>query len=90
MKSKSKLSNCLFQNIYYYIFIPDSKIRISFYKNYTRVSFYLEIRNKYKLSFRRDKAKKKEVFYCFILNLITQLLIKRDYFSLSLFLIFNS
>lgn len=68
MKSKSKLSNCLFQSIYYYIFIPDSKIRISFYKNYTRVSFYLEIRNKYKLSFRRDKAKKKRSFLLFYIK----------------------
>lgn len=56
MCNKTRLSNCFFEAVLVWLFTPKSKIKIYYNRKYTTFSFYVIIRDKYKMTFYRDRS----------------------------------
>lgn len=56
LSKRPVISNCIIQSLLYWIFIPNSKIKFYFNKKYIVISSYLIVRNKYKITFTRDRS----------------------------------
>lgn len=56
MNNIPPISNCFIQSIIFWLFIPNSSIKFYYNKKYKVFSFYVIVRNKYKITFYRDRS----------------------------------